>query len=1250
MALDPHSVDRLVELMRAKYPGWVGFSDRLYAQDERDFKMDLVRRAIGPDGLLVESALRSDLEGRAFTSLVERFNAVASTHMLFHSAPMSGDLNALYLAQEAGEDSLQRYCAALVDLLWGPDESPHRLARYLEVIAAEGLPNKWTLPTYFLFVTHPGEDVFVKPRAMQRIADELGAPWTTKPKLTAEGYAALKDWSAELLAALKQYGAQDMIDVQSALWVAAGLLESEPGRTGQAKHWKIAPGARAWNWEACRDGGFIAVGWDELGDIGSLNEAEFTDRMHEEIARHDDWTEGAKQVWRFANDVQVGDLIVANRGKSQILGFGRVTGPYEFVPDTRHGHRRAVEWFDVEPRFLQPPELSWLSTLMPVQKEKYEAFLELPTGGPPPSLATPFSEVFADYDEALWGLGLMAEALAALGVTDNEDERFAITFAPGANRLTLDFADRCVMRLGPADTARRLQISCGATDDTFAGMPVDFRFKFESSDGPVVLRSIEPQALTPEAEAGFLRTVEAFASRFGHHRRCAQRKYHRPAIGAAVFDASLQSDLLTGGDSGVVEVLGAPFDGIFVDRAEAEWAFDLLAESFDNLGITEPDDPRICLVGTQARPCMRFDYANWLILGFETLTDDPSMGFAVLSDTPGVDGLPGGNFRTSAGDTRFALKWISRADFRERPELRQAMSTSQRDVVTFFRNLKKSGLHRHHTVLLAKAVLDAAIRQELLSLGISGYRAMRGQTEADHPLFRRAAQELLEQMASDPTKSFYEAHKAELAQSVQEPVHRLLKAVAQEVEPEVRDTLETEKRLFSVFPKNDFGKGGAWPWYWGAFYPKGEKRSQGCQLFVFLDARGLSFGFSIGNYAGDQREQFVRNAERNREALVETLADTVNVPDFEFGSENDSLSAHDSNSMSGLDLAGYVAGIDAVGPQVQALLPWDELLLTEEEDLVDEVAAAFNRLFPLVLLGTLDDPMPAISAYMEGEVQDVNAPYSLDDLAAETSLPREQLESWVRAIERKGQAILYGPPGTGKTYAAERLAKHLVAGGTGITELVQFHPAYAYEDFMQGIRPKAREGGGLDYPVVDGRFKQFCQQARGTEGLSVLIIDEVNRANLARVFGELMYLLEYRDKSIPLASGGTFSIPANVRIIGTMNTADRSIALVDHALRRRFAFLALYPDYQMLLDYHATDGGAFDPARLITVLRELNAKIGDRHYEVGTSFFMRADIEEQLPDVWRMEIEPYLEEYFFDQAGTVASYRWDEVKKRLGVE
>lgn len=269
--------------------------------------------------------------------------------------------------------------------------------------------------------------------------------------------------------------------------------------------------------------------------------------------------------------------------------------------------------------------------------------------------------------------------------------------------------------------------------------------------------------------------------------------------------------------------------------------------------------------------------------------------------------------------------------------------------------------------------------------------------------------------------------------------------------------------------------------------------------------------------------------------------------------------------------------------------------------------------------------------------------YPLSQLAAETGIEEAQVAQWVRIIERKGQAIFYGPPGTGKTFVAEKLAQHLVSGSDGFWELVQFHPAYAYEDFIQGIRPFTHDDGSLSYEMVPGRFLHFCAKARRRKDICVLIIDEINRANLAGVFGELMYLLEYRDAEIPLAGGSTFSIPGNVRIIGTMNTADRSIALVDHALRRRFAFILLQPDYDVLRSYHArTD---FDPEGLITVLKRLNNQIGDPHYHVGITFFLHENVAGQLEDIWRTEIEPYLEEYFFDQPDQVEAFRWERVKK-----
>ncbi|MFN6478673.1 McrB family protein [Nostoc sp. DedQUE07] len=313
-----------------------------------------------------------------------------------------------------------------------------------------------------------------------------------------------------------------------------------------------------------------------------------------------------------------------------------------------------------------------------------------------------------------------------------------------------------------------------------------------------------------------------------------------------------------------------------------------------------------------------------------------------------------------------------------------------------------------------------------------------------------------------------------------------------------------------------------------------------------------------------------------------------------------------------------------------------EILNSSQEELINKFKKWFQYYLPFFLQAVSNKPIPAVSQPI----------YSLGQCTEDTGVSQPVLERWICTINRKVQAVLYGSPGTGKTYLAEKLAQHLIGGGDGFLELVQFHPAYSYEDFIQGIRPQS-QNGILAYPLVPGRFLEFCKKAESREDTCVLIIDEINRANLAQVFGELMYLLEYRDKEIPLAGGNNFRIPKNVRIIGTMNTADRSIANIDHALRRRFAFIELSSNYEVLRNYHRRRGFAVEG--LINILQQLNQAIADKNYEIGISFFLTDNLREDIEDIWRMEIEPYLEEYFFNQLEKVDKFRWDEIKNKLWI-
>jgi 5-methylcytosine-specific restriction protein B len=261
-------------------------------------------------------------------------------------------------------------------------------------------------------------------------------------------------------------------------------------------------------------------------------------------------------------------------------------------------------------------------------------------------------------------------------------------------------------------------------------------------------------------------------------------------------------------------------------------------------------------------------------------------------------------------------------------------------------------------------------------------------------------------------------------------------------------------------------------------------------------------------------------------------------------------------------------------------------------------------------------------------------------------------------LERKGQVILYGPPGTGKTYWAETTAcelssrqvfgkpysklnqiqQHRIFGlSTSYVQLCSFHPAYGYEDFLEGYRPQVINDQ-MTFVRQNGIFKHLCELARKDAAHNyILIIDEINRGDIPRIFGELLTVLEKdkRGKSILLpVSGAAFSVPPNVFLIGTMNTADRSIALLDTALRRRFGFIEMPPDPTMLRS------AIIEGIPLGAWLEELNQRIRQvvgrdgRNLQIGHAYFL--DNGKPITDlarftrVLREEIIPLLEEYCYE--------------------
>ena len=263
--------------------------------------------------------------------------------------------------------------------------------------------------------------------------------------------------------------------------------------------------------------------------------------------------------------------------------------------------------------------------------------------------------------------------------------------------------------------------------------------------------------------------------------------------------------------------------------------------------------------------------------------------------------------------------------------------------------------------------------------------------------------------------------------------------------------------------------------------------------------------------------------------------------------------------------------------------------------------------------------------------------------------------------------ILYGPPGTGKTWRTVARAVAIVENrkadevaqedraavkrrfdelrSEGRIKMVTFHQNTTYEEFIEGIRPVlGAAAGDVRYELSRGVFRRIAERAQeDPAGRYVLIIDEINRGNVARIFGELITLIEDskrigRDdeaRAILPGSKDDFGVPANLHVVGTMNTADRSIALLDTALRRRFVFEERMPDPNLV----SPDAGGVDCRKLLAAMNDRIAALLDREHRIGHTYFLRVDSVEALAETFRTRIVPLLQEYFYDD--------WEKIRAVL---
>jgi len=382
------------------------------------------------------------------------------------------------------------------------------------------------------------------------------------------------------------------------------------------------------------------------------------------------------------------------------------------------------------------------------------------------------------------------------------------------------------------------------------------------------------------------------------------------------------------------------------------------------------------------------------------------------------------------------------------------------------------------------------------------------------------------------------------------------------------------KRHLSILNKNDFGKGGYHDHYWFAFYdPAAGSKTKSVQLYVrFLGAERIwGYGFSMGNYCEQYMDRLMLAMVGSSKSVADYVSHAPQGTVVRMIADEVSAAFSPEEFANQLATApGTTFGMEGPLTNVQIVREFPLGTLPDHaETLVDEIGEYFTWCWPFFdaattgawKSGPILPPKPN-----DDEVGDVDerAPQTIPELAELTALSEEFLEQLEDALLAKQQAILVGPPGTSKTYIARQFARYFVrqrlGRPQGSFDVLYMHANWAYEDFFEGLKPTSRDGT-LTFEPRLGFFLKWVEglKAYSPKAVHVLVLDEINRCDTAAVLGELLQLLEYRGTTVQLLSGRSFVFPSNVFIIGTMNSADRSIGRLDLAMRRRFLWLDLHP-------------------------------------------------------------------------------------------
>ena len=508
---------------------------------------------------------------------------------------------------------------------------------------------------------------------------------------------------------------------------------------------------------------------------------------------------------------------------------------------------------------------------------------------------------------------------------------------------------------------------------------------------------------------------------------------------------------------------------------------------------------------------------------------------------------------------------------------------------------------------------------------------------------------------------WHEKNKDRYIRVLRDPTNELIESLRMQYMQKLDSAVAATKRNLSALKKNDYGKGGYHDHFWAAFYdPATKSKTKGCQLFVaFVGKEELfRFGFALAN----DSFQYVSNLKSAMGASAAAIIDYVKkcpagtrfridpVEGVPGKSAEEFVESLSDGSLT------WETSIDVVQAFPLSALP------ERSQTLVDDVGTFFQWVWPFFQAARtgkwpeqrIVDPIKNTDDADDETVIDEEAPATIEALSQVSALPISQLRDIEDALLTKQQVVLTGPPGTSKTYIAQMFARYFVASrkaqAQGRYTCLFMHANWSYEDFFEGIKPST-EDGQLQFASRLGFFLEWIQSLKEADPTArhVLILDEINRCDTASVLGELLQLLEYRERDVRLLSGRMFRLPKNVYIVGTMNSADRSIGRMDLALRRRFLWVELVPNYQVLQTWLSRSGN--NPSHFSAdSLKQCNMLLADRgipaQQHVGHALFMVQTFGSDTKDaadkpllpgalrrIVKFSVLPYIEELCLMQFG-----------------